>query len=74
MKRTIAIASARYVQLKLICAMTGYTPDAIQKKIRNGIWIQGRQWQKAPDGHILIDMQGYEAWVEGRPAHLGSEG
>ncbi|WP_198387680.1 hypothetical protein [Burkholderia ubonensis] len=29
-----------------------------------GTWAQGEVWVKAADGRILIDMQGYEQWVE----------
>jgi hypothetical protein len=35
------------------------------------VWIEGREFKRAPDGHILVDLKGYEAWVENlRPAAL----
>lgn len=56
----------RYIRIPLFCAQTGYTKDAVEGKIRTGAWIEGRQYRRAPDGHILIDLEGYEKWVEGQ--------
>jgi hypothetical protein len=28
--------------------------------------MEGREFKRAPDGHVLIDMKGYEQWVEKR--------
>lgn len=54
-----------YVQIKVFERLTGYTADAIQKKIRAGVFRQGKEWQRAPDGRVLISLQGYHNWVEG---------
>lgn len=59
-----ALHPARFVTIGLAEALTGYTKDAIQTKISRGIWIEGREWRRAPDGRVLIDMRGYEKWVE----------
>ena len=58
--------SARYVTLDKFAAETGYTAKAIEIKIARGVWIEGRQFRRAPDGRVLVDMQGYEKWVEGQ--------
>lgn len=29
---------------------SGYSKEAIRGKIRDGIWVEGRVWKKAPDG------------------------
>jgi hypothetical protein len=55
---------ARYVLIPLFCAVTGYTEKAVRRKIQSGVWLQGQLWRKAPDGHILIDMEGFHRWVE----------
>ena len=47
-------------------ALTGYTVKAIQRKIERGDWPEGKVWRHAPDGHVVVDMMGYERWVEGR--------
>ena len=54
----------RYVLIPLFCAATGYTEKAVRRKIQSGVWLQGQVWRKAPDGHIVIDMEGYNKWVE----------
>ena len=59
--------SAAFMRYKLIhqfCAETGYTDSAVRAKIRDGIWLEGREYRKSPDGHIQIDIEGYYAWVE----------
>jgi len=61
---TLAVAPARYVLLPLANAITGYTVKAMERKIERGDWAEGKVWRRAPDGRILIDMQGYQRWVE----------
>jgi hypothetical protein len=54
------------VRLPLFEVLTGYSPNAVEKKIQSGAWTQGREYKRAPDGHVLVDMRGYERWVEGQ--------
>ena len=28
-------------------------------------WQEGKVWKRAPDGHIVIDVVGYQRWIEG---------
>lgn len=58
------IAPSRYVLLTLASQLTGYSVKAMREKIRTGAWIEGRVYKRAPDGHILLDIKGYESWVE----------
>ena len=54
------------IKYKTISAMaqeTGYSEKAIRLKIANGIWPDGIK-VKAPDGRILISVEGYNEWVE----------
>ncbi len=55
---------ARYVRLPLFERLTGYTQKAVRRKIEEGQWLEGKQYMRAPDGHILVDMEGYARWVE----------
>ena len=48
----------------LAATLTGYSPKAIRRKIESGVWLEGREFRKAPDGHVLISMRGYQQWVE----------
>lgn len=54
----------RYVRIAAFAEKSGYTVNAIRTKIRDGIWIEKRHWRRAPDGHIVIDVEGYEEWIE----------
>lgn len=60
------LAPARYVLLPLANLITGYTVKAMERKIERGDWPEGKVWKRAPDGRILIDMVGFQKWVEGQ--------
>jgi hypothetical protein len=62
------LAPAPYVQIPVAAAITGYSEKAIRRKIEEGHWLEGREYAKAPDGHILISIKGYSQWVEQGPA------
>lgn len=53
-----------YVTIQVAAAMTGYSAKAIRRKIESGVWLEGREFRRAPDGHVLISVKGYESWVE----------
>ena len=54
----------RYVLIAKAAELTGYSKRAIEEKIAKGVWREGLEWCKAPDGHRTIDLLGYERWVE----------
>jgi hypothetical protein len=56
--------SVMWVQLTKFCELTGYTRDAIYAKMRRGVWAQGVHWRKAPDGHIMVNIEEYHRWIE----------
>lgn len=58
-----SVTTARYVTIVLASVKTGYSEKAIRRKIEDGVWIEGREYVRAPDGHIMIDMEGMEKWV-----------
>jgi hypothetical protein len=59
------VGTARYVLLPLANLLTGYSVKAMERKIERGDWQEGKVWRRAPDGRILIDVLGYQRWVEG---------
>lgn len=65
-QRSPALVPSRYVLLPLANLITGYSVKAMERKIERGDWQEGKVWKRAPDGHILIDIMGYQKWVEGR--------
>lgn len=66
--RPYPVVAARYVTIHLASAMTGLTASAIRTKISRGVWCEGREYVRAADGHVMIDMRGYERWVEAAAA------
>jgi hypothetical protein len=62
----VHLEPARYVLIELAATLTGYTRKAIERKIERGDWAEGQVWRRAPDGRILIDLEGYKKWAEGR--------
>ena len=58
------VVPTRYVLLPLAAIVTGYTVKAMQRKIERGDWVERKVWRRAPDGRILIDLVGYQNWVE----------
>jgi len=60
----IVVGTARYVLLPLANLLTGYSVKAMERKIERGDWQEGKVWKRAPDGRILIDVLGYQRWVE----------
>jgi hypothetical protein len=60
------------VLLPLANLLTGYSVKAMERKIERGDWKEGKVWRRAPDGRILIDVLGYQRWVEGPRAAVTS--
>ncbi len=60
----IVVATARYVLLPLANLLTGYSVKAMERKIERGDWQEGKVWRRAPDGRIVIDVLGYQRWVD----------
>jgi|SRR5580658_3632212 hypothetical protein len=68
----VVIGTARYVLLPLANLLTGYSVKAMERKIERGDWQEGKVWRRAPDGRIVIDVLGYQRWVEGSKAAVTS--
>lgn len=52
------------IKIKKFCELTGWTVNAINTKISRGVWLNGREYVKAPDGNIVVSIKGYEKWIE----------
>lgn len=59
----LKVAPSRFVTIELAEAVTGLTANAIRTKIGKGVWVEGRQYRRAPDGRVFVDLRGFEAWV-----------
>ena len=53
----------KYKTISAFAKETGYSEKAIRLKIQKGIWPDGIK-VKAPDGRILISVEGFNEWVE----------
>lgn len=59
----------RYLTIRKFASESGYTEAAVRSKIADGTWLKDQVWRHAPDGRVLIDVIGYESWVEmGKPS------
>lgn len=57
---------SRYVRPAKFEELTGFTKKAVERKVQSGAWREGKEYRRAPDGNILVDLDGYERWVEGQ--------
>lgn len=53
----------RWVTVRKFAGESGYSEAAVRRKIQDEKWPSA-VWIKAPDGHILINIEEYEKWVE----------
>ena len=58
----------KWVLIKKVVEIVGYTENAIRAKIKKGVWICGVHWTKAPDNRILFNIEAIQQWVEGKKA------
>lgn len=59
----VRLSPAGYVTVRLASAVTGLSLHAIRGKIREGKWVEGREFVRAPDGGVFISLEGFERWV-----------
>jgi hypothetical protein len=62
----ILMTPAPFVTLVLFASLSGYSVKAMRRKMEEGVWLLGREVVKAPDGRVLVSLQGYARWVEGK--------
>ena len=58
------------IRLNKYAELSGYTEKALRDKIGTGTWIEGIHYYRAPDRHIVINIEEVEKWQrnERRPA------
>ena len=59
----VFLTPAGYVTVGFASILTGLSQSAIRGKIREGKWIEGQEFARAPDGGIFISIKGFERWV-----------
>lgn len=58
----------KWVLIKKVVELVGYTEDAIRAKMHKGVWLCGIHWVKAPDGRILFNIEAIQLWIESKQA------
>ena len=54
----------KWVLIKKLGEIFGYTENAARSKIKTGVWLKGIHWTKAPDNRILFNVPAIEQWIE----------
>ncbi len=60
------------VKVGKFCELSGFTEDAVRGKIKRGDWIENGVYVRAPDGTILISLEGYELWARKQHSALAA--
>lgn len=60
----VPVALPKYIRAKAYARMTGISEAAIKNKRIEGVWREGIEWIKAPDGNIMIDWRAVDQWAE----------
>lgn len=61
----VYLAPDRFVTVGVYAAISGRTPNSIRMKIRDGKWLEKREFIRDPDGTVLIDREAVQRWVTG---------
>lgn len=61
------MSAPRWVLIPKAAELLGYSRAAIEHKVKNGTWSQGRIWRKARDRRIFINIEEVDKWVESAP-------
>jgi hypothetical protein len=62
----VNVAATRFVTIRLAATIIGLTENAIRSKLKDGTWVLNRQYRKAPDNRIYIDLEGVQKWIMGK--------
>lgn len=52
-----------WVRMNVVITETGYSEHSIRAKIKNGKWLMGEHWNKAPDGRLVFNLKKIWAWM-----------
>lgn len=61
----VNLLTSRYIRVKRFSELTGWSTQAVYCKISEGVWLEGKEYRRSPDGNTLIDLEGYNRWVRG---------
>lgn len=64
MNTAVQEISKRYIRIAKFADETGYSVKAVEKKIEDGVWLEGTHYIRAPDRTIHMEMGAYYKWLE----------
>jgi len=53
-----------YITLNKISEESGYTTNALHKKIHDCVFTEGVHYIRSPDGRVHFDVREYEKWLK----------
>jgi len=56
----------KWVLIKKLVEIFGYTENAARAKIKTGVWLKGTHWIKAPDNRIHFNIVAIEQWIQSK--------
>lgn len=73
-EREIGTMNCKWILIKKLAEISGYSEKAIRGKIEKGVWVQGIQWRYSPDNRIQFNIEEYQKWVERDPTRASKRG
>lgn len=55
----------KWVTIKRLAELSGYTKKAIYNKRERGVWSEGIHSRKSPDNRLQFNIEAIELWIEG---------
>jgi hypothetical protein len=62
----VQLYSAKYLRPAKAAELLGMSKRAVERKIQRGTWREGKEYRRAPDGRLWINMEGVIKWIESR--------
>lgn len=59
----VAVVAAETVRINLAAAMLGMSIGALNAARKDGRWVRGKHYHKAPDGCVWYDIPAIQNWV-----------
>jgi hypothetical protein len=59
----LEVISFRFITLKKLAELSGYSQGALHKKIHDGVLSEGVQYLRSPDGRIHFNIEEYDKWI-----------
>ena len=54
----------KWVKAKRYFELSGDTRSAFDHKRSKGMWVEGREWRRAEDGVLWVNLEAVEQWAQ----------